>query len=470
VTQLVLRGGLTLRTAIASGTLGLLIVAVFTVMLVAISEQRDSGDSARQSRAQLSTADRLLTLLIDLETGQRGFVITRKQSFLEPWRLALTALPTGAQTLVSGADDASQRRRSRAIAREIDAYIRDYSAPLVRAAQRGDPAARSVRATEEGKRRVDALRAQFDQFRDAERNLVDAREHQADVDSNRAIIAAIAGLVGSLVLILLFGTYLTRRIARPIRRAAAMAGRLARGELSVRTTARGPAEVGELERAFNTMADSLQRSQAELAASRARVVAAADHSRRRIERDLHDGAQQQLVTLALELRETEELTPPELSDLRQRVAAMGDSVSEVLDELQQISRGIHPAILSEGGISPALKTLARRSAVPVELDLRSAARRLGEQVELTAYFVVSEALANAAKHANASMVWIRFETEADVARITVRDDGVGGAEVGGGSGLLGLADRVEAIGGKFELESPPGQGTLLRVELPIADH
>jgi signal transduction histidine kinase len=469
VTQLVLRGGLTLRTAIASGTLGLLIVAVFTVMLVAISEQRDSGDSARQSRAQLSTADRLLTLLIDLETGQRGFVITRKQSLLEPWRVALTALPGGARTLVGGADNASQRRRARAIAQEIDVYIRDYSTPLVRAAERGDPAARSVRATEEGKRRVDALRAQFDQFRDAERNLVDAREHQADVDSTRAIVAAVAGLVGSLVLIALYGSYLTRRIARPIRRAAAMAGRLARGELSVRTAVRGPAEVGELERAFNTMADSLQRSQAELAASRARVVAAADHSRRQIERDLHDGAQQQLVTLALELREAEELTPPELADLRQRVAAMGDSVSEVLDELQQISRGIHPAILSEGGISPALKTLARRSAVPVELDLRSD-RRLGEQVELTAYFVVSEALANAAKHANASMVWIRFETEDGVARITVRDDGVGGAEVGGGSGLLGLADRVEAIGGKFELESRPGQGTLVRAELPIADH
>ncbi|HWG09276.1 MAG TPA: CHASE3 domain-containing protein [Solirubrobacteraceae bacterium] len=463
-----LRGGLTLRTAIASGTLALLIVAVFAVMLVAISEQRESRDAARQTRAQLSSADRLLTLLIDLETGQRGFVITRKPSFLEPWKAALTTLPAGARTLARDADNPAQRRRARALVREIDAYIRDYSAPLVRAARRGDPAARSVRATEDGKRRVDALRAQFDRFRDAEQNLVQESEHQADVDSNRAIAAAVAGLVGSLVLIMLFGAYLGSRVARPIGRAAAMAGRLARGDLGVRTPVRGPAEVGELERAFNTMADSLQCSQAELNASRARVVAAADSSRRRIERDLHDGAQQRLVTLALELREAQELTPADLSELRQRLAAMGDGVAEVLDELQQISRGIHPAILSEGGIGPALKTLARRSAVPVELDLRSA-RRLGEQVELTAYFVVSEALANAAKHANASMVWIRFDTEDGVARIAVRDDGVGGAKVGGGSGLLGLADRVEAIGGKLELESPPGAGTLLSVELPIAD-
>ena len=462
------RGGLTLRVAIASGTLALLIIAVFTVMLVAISAQRDSRDSALATRAQLSTADRLLTLLIDLETGQRGFVITRQAIFLAPWKVALTGLPASARTLALNADDPAQGRRARAIARDIDGYIRDYSVPLVRAAQRRDPRARSVRTTEEGRRRMDALRLQFDQFRNAERDLVEAREHQADADSNRAIRAAVAGLAGSLVLILLFGVYLVRRIASPIGRTAAMAGRLARGELSARTPARGPAEVGQLERAFNTMADSLQRSQAELTASRARVVAAADHSRRRIERDLHDGAQQRLVTLALELHEAEELTPPEPSELKQRLAAMGQAISEVLEELQQISRGIHPAILSEGGIGPALKTLARRSAVPVELDLRST-RRLGEQVELTAYFVVSEALANAAKHANASMVWIRFDTDDGIARIEVRDDGVGGAEVGRGSGLLGLADRVAAIGGEFHLESPPGGGTLLRAELPIAD-
>jgi signal transduction histidine kinase len=464
----VLRGGLTLRTALASGALALLIVAVFTVMFVAISAQRDSRDSALATRAQLTTVDRLLTLLIDLETGQRGFVITRKQSFLEPWKVAVTTLPAGARALARNADNPGQRRRARAIARDIAVYIRDYSAPLVRAAQRGDPAARSLRVTEEGKRRVDALRVQFDRFRNAERDLVEAREHQADADSNRAIVAAVAGLVGSLVLILLFAIYLGRRIASPIRHAAATAGRLARGDLSARTPARGPAEVGELERAFNTMAASLQRSQEELTASRARVVAAADHSRRRIERDLHDGAQQRLVTLALELREAEDLAPPERTELKQRLAAMGQAISEVLEELQQISRGIHPAILSEGGIGPALKTLARRSAVPVELDLRSASR-LGERVELTAYFIVSEALANAAKHANASMVWIRFDTDGGVAHIAVRDDGVGGAEVGRGSGLLGLADRVEAIGGKFEVESPPGGGASLRAELPIAD-
>ncbi len=463
-----LRVGLTLRTAFACGTLAVLVVAVFTVMLVAIQDQRSSRDSAVQARAQLSMADRLLTLLIDLETGQRGFVITRKQSFLEPWEAAVTTLPAGARALTRDAENPSQSRRAEAIARSIDAYIRDYSVPLVRAARRGDPAARSVRTTEEGKRRADALRLQFDRFRNAERDLVQARQDQADADSERAIVAAVAGLVGSLVLIGLFAAYLGRRIARPIRRAAAMAGRLARGDLSARTPVSGPAEVGELEQAFNTMADSLQRSQVELAASRARVVAAADQSRRQIERDLHDGAQQRLVTLALELREAEGLPPGELSELKRQLAAMGHEVSDVLEELQQISRGIHPAILAQGGIGPALKTLARRSAVPVELDLRSA-RRLGEPVELTAYFVVSEALTNAAKHAHASTVGIRFEIEGGFARIEVRDDGVGGAELGRGSGLLGLADRVEAIGGRFEVESPRGKGTLLRAELPVVD-
>lgn len=463
-----LRAGLTLRTAIACVTLAVLVVAVFTVMLVAILDQRSSRDSAVQARAQLSMADRLLTLLVDLETGQRGFVITRKQSLLEPWDAALTTLPADARALARDAENPIQSRRARAIARSIDDYIRDYSVPLVRAARRGDPAARSVRTTEEGKRRADALRLQFDRFRNAERDLVLARQDRANADSNRAIVAAVGGLVGSLVLIGIYGAYLGRRIARPIGRAAAMAGRLARGDLSARTNVSGPAEVGELAQAFNTMADSLQRSQAELAASRARVVAAADQSRRRIERDLHDGAQQRLVTLALELREAEGMPSPERSDLKRRLAAMGHEVSEVLQELQQISRGIHPAILSQGGIAPALKALARRSAVPVELDVRSA-RRLGEHVELTAYFVVSEALANAAKHAHASTVGVRFEIGGGFARIEVRDDGVGGAEVGRGSGLLGLADRVEAIGGRLELESPRGRGTLLRVLLPVVD-
>jgi signal transduction histidine kinase len=146
--------------------------------------------------------------------------------------------------------------------------------------------------------------------------------------------------------------------------------------------------------------------------------------------------------------------------------AIGTAIKEVLEELQKISRGIHPSILSEGGIGPALKTLARRSAIPVELDVHSGGR-LPQQVELTAYFLVSEALANAAKHSQASSVEVRFEAGNAVASLVVRDDGVGGAKIGAGSGLVGLADRVAAIGGQFEVVSPPGDGTLIRAQLPV---
>jgi signal transduction histidine kinase len=245
-----------------------------------------------------------------------------------------------------------------------------------------------------------------------------------------------------------------------------MAGRLAGGDLTVRLAETGPAEVVELERSFNTMAGSLEKSRAELTASRARVVAAADQSRRRIERDLHDGAQQRLVSLALELRAAESTVPPELDELRKRLAKTAKGVAEVLEELQDLSRGIHPAILSEGGLGPALRTLARRSSIPVELDLRLE-RRLPEPVEVAAYFVAAEALANAAKHAHASVIRVDLEAHNAIARLEIRDDGVGGAEPGRGSGLVGLTDRVDAVGGTLALESPAGAGTSLVVELPI---
>ena len=145
-----------------------------------------------------------------------------------------------------------------------------------------------------------------------------------------------------------------------------MAGRLAHGDLSVRIPERGIAEIGVLQRSFNTMAGSLEQSRRELAASRTRLVAAGDQARRQIERDLHDGIQQRLVSLVLDLRTIEAAVPPEL---REQHADIADGLTGALTDLRELSRGIHPAILSEGGLSPALKALARRSAVPVELDI-----------------------------------------------------------------------------------------------------
>jgi GAF domain-containing protein len=204
---------------------------------------------------------------------------------------------------------------------------------------------------------------------------------------------------------------------------------------------------------------------AQLTASRARIVATADHTRRRIERDLHDGAQQRLVSLALQLRMAQAAVPPELNEIAAELDRVAAGLTGALDELREIARGIHPAILAEGGLAAALRTLARRSPVPVELDMKTKAR-LPERVEVTAYYVVSEALTNTAKHANATAVHIALDTIDGVVRLAVSDNGIGGADPTRGSGLIGLKDRVEATGGTLIVQSRPGEGTRLAVELP----
>jgi len=207
-------------------------------------------------------------------------------------------------------------------------------------------------------------------------------------------------------------------------------------------------------------------TRAELTASRARIVTAADEARRRIERDLHDGAQQRLVSLGLDLRTAEATLPPGLHGVQAQIAAIATGLAEISQDLREISHGIHPAVLSKGGLGPALKTLARRSTVPVELDL-AVDRRLPESAEVAAYYVVAEALTNAAKHARASQVTVRAEAEDANLHLAIRDDGIGGADSARGSGLTGLIDRVEALGGKMAVSSQPGCGTSLLVEIPV---
>ncbi|MFF1449892.1 PAS domain S-box protein [Streptomyces sp. NPDC058274] len=207
-------------------------------------------------------------------------------------------------------------------------------------------------------------------------------------------------------------------------------------------------------------------SRAELAASRRRIVAASDEARRRIERDLHDGTQQQLVSLVLTVRAEEANVPPESSELRAALARVATGLTGAVEDLQEISRGIHPAILSAGGVGPALRTLARRSAIPVELDVTTDSR-LPEPIEVATYFVASEALANATKHARASHIAVSLALHDTGLVLSIRDDGVGGADSGRGSGLVGLRDRVEALGGTIRIDSPAGNGTSLVVTFPL---
>jgi PAS domain S-box-containing protein len=209
-------------------------------------------------------------------------------------------------------------------------------------------------------------------------------------------------------------------------------------------------------------------AQAELTASRARLVTAGDEARRRFERDLHDRTQQRLVSLVLELRTAQAAVPETLTELTAQLDRAVITATDLLDEVREIARGIHPAILSKGGLAAALGALARRCPVPVSLDLRVAAP-LPQHVEASAYHVVAEALTNAAKHSRASSLGVTAvtDTAGKMLDIAVSDDGVGGAQFAGGTGLLGLKDRVEAIGGRIVLDSPSGAGTTLRVRLPL---
>jgi signal transduction histidine kinase len=209
-------------------------------------------------------------------------------------------------------------------------------------------------------------------------------------------------------------------------------------------------------------------TRSELIASRARIIAAGDEARRRVERNLHDGAQQRLVSLGLDLQALQAGVSVEREDDRAELERIQGEIDEVLEELRELSHGLHPALLHQGGLARAVRSLARKSPVAVTLDVTVPAR-LPEPVEIAVYYVVSESLANVAKHAGASEVSVSVAVEDGRVRATIADDGVGGAEASRGSGLVGLVDRVEALGGHLALDSPPDAGTTVSIELPLAD-
>jgi signal transduction histidine kinase len=498
--------------------------------------------------------------------------------------------------------------------------------PLVDAGSRNDAQAKSFAATEDGKVRVDAIRADFDRLEMTERSLAAARDQHSAATARQATVVAAAGVAGSVVLIVLFAGYLTRVIAWPVRRAALMADRLAGGDLSARIAETGKGEIRTLEQSFNMMGSSLEKNRdelarlageqaalrrvatlvahgepppnvfaavaeeaglvlgaggtrllryeadgtatvltswgqvglkipvgtrlsierhdvaaqvlkshrparieggasaigegvqsavgapilveghlwgvmkalsardeplpedtearfadftdliataiantqarADLAASRARVVTAGDETRRRIERDLHDGIQQRLVSLTLDLRTAEACIPADLTELQAQLSAVANGLTGAQEDLREISLGIHPAILSEGGLGPALRALGRRAALPVELHVKIEGR-LPEPIEVAAYFVVSEALTNASKHSQAESARVEATVQHGCLHVSIHDNGIGGADPTRGSGLTGLTDRVEAVGGTIVITSQPAHGTSVQVELPV---
>ena len=212
-------------------------------------------------------------------------------------------------------------------------------------------------------------------------------------------------------------------------------------------------------RALRTRVDDLRDA-------RQRILAAADEERRRIERDLHDGAQQRLVAVTLTLRLAESRLTSDPASAAQLVAQAREEAQLAVEELRELARGIHPALLSDRGLGAALEALATRAPVPVRVT-GVPSHPLCRPVEACAYYVTAEALTNVAKYAHASEAFVHLSVEDDHLRLEVRDDGVGGADPSTGSGLRGLRDRVDALDGHLELDSPPGVGTTVTVEIPI---
>jgi PAS domain S-box-containing protein len=227
-------------------------------------------------------------------------------------------------------------------------------------------------------------------------------------------------------------------------------------------------EQGEVEFIVSSGHDITERkrAEAEIRASRARILEAQDAARRRLERNLHDGAQQRLVALSLALRiaQTRAQTDPE--GVERMLASAGEELGQAIGELRELARGIHPAVLTDRGLPAALEALAGRSPTPCAVDV-ALEERLPPPVEAAAYYVVSEALANVAKYAEATSVRISVSGENGLALVEVADDGIGGANPRAGSGLRGLADRVEALDGRLQVWSPVGKGTRIRAEIPV---
>lgn len=299
----------------------------------------------------------------------------------------------------------------------------------------------------------------------------------AGFDTPAAQLAA-AGIAGGLfaaLVTLIFKAAISNPVVRPVADLAAGAERVAAGNLDADVPVTSGDELGTLALAFNRMQAGLREREAlqsrnaqlleEVRASRARIVAASDAERRRVERNIHDGAQQRLVALALRLRLLEERARGDPEALRAEARAAGAELSAALAELRELAHGLHPPVLSTDGLAPALEQLAARAPLPVKV--KAPGERYPDALESTAYFVASEALANVAKHSRASAASVEVERRDRRLAIEIADDGVGGADARGGSGLAGLADRVAAIGGTLSVDSPTGSGTSVRAELPL---
>jgi signal transduction histidine kinase len=483
------------RMILASAILAGMVATVFLVLLLAMSTLRAA--TTREARAKDVTAAtlRLEKLVVDLETGLRGLVLTGEARFLQPWTQARREFPARASALERLAQDPAQKRRARAIVASIDAYITDHGIPLLEIARENRAAARSPAANTAGKRRTDEIRALFRSFLQAENARSAASASSASDRSNIAIALGVSGLFASAALIVLFGLLLARSIARPVREVAAGATRLAGGDLSLRLHEGGPGEVGQLTRAFNTMAEALDQGRSELEEQNERL-----RQSEQLKSELVSIVSHEVRTpLASVLGFTSLLLQRDVEPERRRgyleiIDAQGRRLATLLDDFLNLQR------IEEGRLELAqdvvdLKALVReqvqlfRAQSPDHvLELRVPAGTLpvlGDGGRLAQ--VLGNLLSNAIKYSpEGGVVQIVGDGDLEFVRISVRDEGVGipaeqheriftkffrgdaaaSGIAGTGLGLAFARAIVEAHDGRIGFRSVAGEGATFWIELP----
>ena len=493
------RSGLVARIAVSAFAVGVGLALVFAVLFLAITGLRQRSLEARHSQQVIATANQLQTLVIDLETGLRGFVITDDESYLQPWREAQQRYPGAISKLIRlTRDSRAQHERSLTIGRAIDSYFRSFSQPLVAFMRRNPKAARRVVATGYGTEQVNEIRGRFDTFLATEQALGDARDSRARTTAHSALIVGGIGVGAALLLILLGAIYVSRAVARPVRSAADAAARIAGGDFTDRLPTDGPGEVGRLERTFNTMAASLERTLADLEERNVTLVESERTKSELVSNVSHELRTPLASVLGFSsLMLDRDLPPDEMRRYLEVIRAEARRLAELLNDLLDLQR------IEQGSLELRLDAVDLNDLLAAQTTLYSAqsdshALRLDPADEALVVYgdrdrlaqVIGNLLSNAIKYSpDGGDVTVTASLIGDEAWIWVRDQGLGipldhqeqiftkffrgdvprQRGIGGtGLGLVLARQIVEAHGGRIGFESAEGEGSTFWLQLPAA--